>query len=125
MSKSKWLSADILTERDFRHSCRVISSSKSGSLVAKSTFWVWHLLLLLLLLAVESHLAQARVVLHEFKSLCCVALVLCSGVIVLTVFCTHNTNDFSSFAFLLCHGRSVPTLTLKELRAVWYPRLLL
>ncbi len=51
----------------------------------------------LLLLSVESVLAQSWVVFHQLKSPLGVALVLRGRVIIFSVFRAHDTNDFSGF----------------------------
>jgi hypothetical protein len=46
--QSKWFAIYSLCQCDFWQSCNIVGSAKCGSLVAKSSFWVWHVLVLLL-----------------------------------------------------------------------------
>lgn len=109
MAKVMGLAADAPVLGDLDHLCAVVSSSLSCSLVGMSSFWVWHLITpRLLLLAMQRVLAQTRVVLHELQSLGRVALVLGRRVVILSVFGTHDSNDFSGFGFLGHIGLSGP-----------------
>ena len=42
-SKLVGLPSDLLVDFDLRQVRRVVCASQSGSLMAKSSFWVWHL----------------------------------------------------------------------------------
>ena len=44
--ESERLAVNLLAEGDLGQGCGVVRSSKRGALVAKTSFWVWHLLLL-------------------------------------------------------------------------------
>jgi len=52
----------------------------------------------------EGVLAQVGVVLHQFQTIGSIPLVLGRGVVILSVFGAHHSDDFSSFALLLGHG---------------------
>jgi len=54
----------------------------------------------LLFLPMQRVLAKSRVVLHDLQALRSVALVLGRCVVVLSIYCAHNSNDFSGFRFL-------------------------
>lgn len=107
MSKMERRATHLLRLSDLRKIGRVVSASLCGSLLAKSSFWVWHCVSSLLLLSVECDLSQVRVELHEFKLRLGVHLVLRGCVVVFPVFGTHKPNNFSLFAFF-CHGRIGP-----------------
>jgi hypothetical protein len=110
--QSEWLAVHLLGSSDLWQSCRVIRSSQSGSLVAKSSFWIWHLLvvLALFLLAVKRVLSQVRIELHEFKSIWSISLIFGRCVIALPILGTHESDNFSDFAFFLRHGTNLNTV---------------
>lgn len=105
-AENERLAADGLVDLDLRHRRSVVRSPKGGALVAVSSLRIRHFVFsLLLLLAVEGVLAQSRVVLHQFQASRSVSLVLGRRVIILTIFRTYDTDDFSGFG-LLCHSVS-------------------
>jgi hypothetical protein len=61
-----------------------------------AAFWVWHLFLL----PVKGVFAKPLIELHKLQSLGRVSLVFRRRVIILAVFGTHDSNDFSGFGFL-------------------------
>jgi hypothetical protein len=96
-----WLAFDLLAEGDFGQGGDVVCSSKRGSLVTKSSLWIWHVWVVsLLLLSVEGVLSEVRVELHQLKSIRGVSLILGRRIITLTVFGAYESNNFPYFAFL-------------------------
>lgn len=94
--ESERLAIHLLAEGDLRKGCGVVGSAKCGSLVAKTSFWVWHLLLL----PVQGVLLEVGVELSQLKSIRRVPLVLSGGVIAFAILGTYEADDFADFAFL-------------------------
>ena len=96
------LALDLLAEGDLRKGGDIICSSQRGSLVTKSSLWIWHVWVVsLLLLAVEGVLSQIQVELHQLKSIRGVSLILGRRVITLTVFGAYESNNFPYFHKML------------------------
>lgn len=68
-------------------------------------FWVCHVLKSLFFLSVEGFLAQVGVVLDEFQLIGGVLFVFGCDDVMLVVFCAYESDNFSLFAFLFCHGK--------------------
>jgi 7,8-dihydro-6-hydroxymethylpterin-pyrophosphokinase len=68
---------------------------------------------------VEGVFAQIGVELHQFKSIWGVTLVFASRVIALPILGTHDSDNFSNFAFFLRHGTNLNTV-LRTRQNIYY-----
>jgi hypothetical protein len=96
MAQEIGLTTDLTIALNFRHFGSVMGSAEGRSLVTVASLRIRHGLSLLLL-SVKGVLAKSWVVLHKLKPRLCIALVLRSRVVILSVFRAHDTNDFSGF----------------------------
>jgi hypothetical protein len=78
--------------------------------VAKTSFWIWHLSgSSLLLLSVKRIFAQVGIELHQLKSIRGITLIFGGRVIAFPILGTHDSDNFSNFAFFLRHGTNLLT----------------
>ena len=112
MVLSEWLAVNLLGSSDLWEFRRVIRSAQSGSLVAKSSLWIWHSLMFLslFLFAVKCVLSQVRVKLHKLKPIWRVSLIFGRGVVAFPILGTYESDNFSDFAFFLRHGTNLNTV---------------